>query len=183
MVRRLVQAIRRRIRTHWALANARRTSRQRLDRGQVRRLLVVCYGNIYRSAFVGEFLRRQLDASIEVRSTGFHPVAGRPAPAAHVKMCQALGVELSTHRSAIIQAEDLAWADTIVLMDRHNWDALDAMGANPEKLVWLGSLLPGDIEIADPYGMGDDDARRIVIRMHEAAQTMLSALRDRGGAR
>ncbi len=171
------RALRTRIRSTWARLRARRTTQQRLDRGSIRRVLVICYGNIYRSAFVGQYLMDNLRDSVEVRSAGFHQVVGRPSPTGHVAMSRQFGVDLSGHHSALVGLGDLEWADAIVLMDRHNWAALDDLGADPAKLVWLGALLPDNLEIADPYSMDPDAARAIVTRLHNAATALAEKLR------
>ena len=62
-------------------------------------------------------------------------------------------------------------------MDRHNWAQLRALGADPVKLVWLGSLAPGSVEIADPYTVNQDDAERIVERLHAASLRLIAGLR------
>src|SRR5690606_11208713 len=103
-----------------ALAQARQDSHRRLQSGPVRRVLVVCYGNIYRSPFAAVGLRQQLPADVEVRSSGFHRTAERASPDRHVQMSRGYGVELAGHRSATLTAQDLQWADFVVFMDRHN---------------------------------------------------------------
>ena len=143
----------------------------------MRRVLVVCYGNIYRSPFVGESLRRQLGAQIEVRTAGFHSVSGRPSPERHVQMCHRLSVSLDSHRSNVITPGDLEWADTIVFMDRHNWHALVTMGADPSKLVWLGALFEGPIEIADPYNMDAPAAERLLAHLQAATGAFAERIR------
>lgn len=171
------KALRTRIRSAWARLRARHNTQQRLARGSIRRVLVICYGNIYRSAFVGQYLLDSLRDAVEVRSAGFHPVLGRPSPPAHVEMSRQFGVDLSGHRSALVGLGDLEWADAIVLMDRHNWAALEDLGADPAKLVWLGALLPDTLEITDPYSMDPDAARVIVTRLYNAAAALAEQLR------
>ncbi len=168
-IRRIVASLRRRWRAARAVSGANAATSARLARGAIRRVLVVCYGNIYRSAFIAEYLRQKLGDRLEVRGGGFHRKVGRPSPAPHVRMCAERGVDLEGHRSRCIEAADLEWADTIVLMDRHNWLALDAMGAAPAKLVWAGVLAGGPAEIVDPYGRAEGDARHIVDRLESAA--------------
>lgn len=173
---RLTHAVAVRIESARALATARRDSAARLQRGNAVRLLVVCYGNIYRSAFVGRMLRDRLGAPYEVRSCGFHSVADRPSPERHVRLCSRYGVSLERHRSAVITAEDAAWADLIILMDRHNRAALRALGADEDKFIWLGSLIDGPVEIPDPYKLDDRSAERIVGCMHEATEKLIAHL-------
>lgn len=159
----MIKALLRRLRAYRALATARRDTYQRLKSGgPVRRILVICYGNIYRSAFVAACLRPWLPEKVAIRGAGFHKVADRPSPARHVQMSERFGVSLATHRSRTICKDDVEWADTIILMDRHNWDALSQLGAPASKLVWLGALTEGPVEISDPYELDDATAERIV---------------------
>lgn len=165
------------------MATARRASRLRLRRARVSRILVVCYGNIYRSAFVGALLRSRLPAAVEVRSAGFHPVSGRPSPQRHVQVSRRYGVSLENHRSVVVTAADAQWADVIVLMDRHNWAALNALGAATEKLIWLGGLLSGPVEILDPYTLDDRQAELIVARLRDATEQLIATISDQPAMR
>jgi protein-tyrosine-phosphatase len=171
-IRRIFASLGRRWRAARAVAGAGPATQARLGRGAIRRVLVVCYGNIYRSAFIAEYLRGHLGERVDVRGGGFHQKVGRPSPPDHVRMCAERGVDLAAHRSRCVDAADLEWADTIVLMDRHNWLALDAAGADPAKLVWAGILAGGPAEIVDPYGRAEGDARHIVDRLARAASEL-----------
>lgn len=137
--------------------------------------MVVCYGNIYRSPYAARLLGDRLGSAYEVRSTGFHRVADRPSPPAHVEMSLQSGVDLRAHRSTIMTVDDIQWADAIVLMDRHNWQALRKLGADPGKLIWLGAL-DGGAEIADPYGKPEEDARRLMHRVHRCTEALAAAI-------
>lgn len=173
----MIKALSRRLRAYRALMTARRDTWRRLQSGPVRRILVVCYGNIYRSAFVAARLRDSLPGSVEVRGAGFHQVADRPAPPRHVQMSEKFGVFLAAHRSRTVSEGDVQWADTIILMDRHNWDGLFGLRAAGQKLVWFGAMTEGPIEISDPYELDDATAERIVQRMHQSCERFVSTLR------
>ena len=175
-IQRIVRAVRARLRAAFAVWRAPAVTERRLRGAPMRRVLVLCYGNIYRSAYLGAFLRQHVGADVEVRSAGFHAQAGRPSPARHVSMCQLRGVSLAEHRSRIVSPQDVEWADTVVIMDRHNWLALDAMSAAPEKLLWAGVLASGKPEISDPYGLDDTGAERILARLEAAAQRLAGRL-------
>jgi protein-tyrosine phosphatase len=159
-----------------AVFNARRSTEANLAGLECGRILVVCYGNIYRSPFVERLLQKGLASTFSVRSAGFHPVGDRPAPAGHIEKCRQYGVSLDDHRSSVITSEAVAWADVIVLMDRHNWAALTRHGAKPQQLVWLGALAAGPVEIPDPYHMTDAAAEAVVARMHAACGELLKTL-------
>lgn len=177
MLTRFLRAIRLRLATRLARRNARSDTRAVLARGPFSRVMVVCYGNIYRSPFVAQALRDALGTSIEVRSAGFHRKAGRSSPDAHIRMSGERGVALQDHRSAQLLADDLRWADLIVLMDRYNWARLAAMEADTSKLVWLGSLIDGPVEIPDPYGFDETRAIEVIDQMARATQALAGFLR------
>jgi len=177
MITRIYKALRRRLRAKRALAAARAASLARIQEGKIKRVLVVCYGNIYRSPFAGTSLRQLLPAEIDVRSSGFHRVAGRQSPERHVIMSRARSIDLSTHRSSKVTAEDLQWADIVVLMDRHNWGLLDDLGTDHSKLVWLGAFGPGGVEIADPYELDDAHAQRVLDQLEHASRELAARIR------
>lgn len=175
---RVARALRQRWRAWRSMRSARVAAEARLRVGTaVSRVLVVCYGNIYRSPLFAEILRAQAPR-LEVRSAGFHPRTGRESPSSYVTRCAARGVDLGAHRSALTAAADVAWADTIVCMDRHNWSALDLMGADVAKIVWAGALTEGDVEIPDPYGRPEPEVELIIGRIEAAARRFV----ERAGA-
>lgn len=170
-------ALRRRVRAWRAVRVARESTQARFMGTQIRRVLVVCYGNIYRSPLFGEILRAEAGDVLEVRSAGFHPKTGRTSPPPYVEMCARHGIALAAHRSAAVTPDDLRWADTIVFMDRHNWSALDGQGADPAKLVWAGALSEGTVEIADPYGRPTPEVERIIGQLVSAARRFIERVR------
>jgi protein-tyrosine phosphatase len=175
LIRRAASAIAWRIRCWWAALGAVRHSRAVLDAGAPAKLVVVCYGNIYRSPYAARLLGDRLGPAFQVRSTGFHAAADRPSLPAHVEMSLKSGVDLRAHRSTIITLDDIQWADAIVLMDRHNWQALRQRGADPARLIWLGAF-DGGGEIPDPYGLSSDDALRIMHRVHRCTEALATAI-------
>jgi protein-tyrosine phosphatase len=172
-------ALRRRVRAWRAVRVARESTQARFAGAQVRRVLVVCYGNIYRSPLFGEILRAEAGDVIEVRSAGFHPKTGRASPPPYVEMCARRGFALAPHRSAAVTPDDLRWADTIVLMDRHNWGALEGAGADPAKLVWAGALSEGTVEIEDPYGRPAPEVDRIIGQLESSARRFIERVRGK----
>jgi protein-tyrosine phosphatase len=139
----------------------------------VRRILVVCYGNIYRSPYLAEYIRQKLPGDRQIRSVGFHPRPGRPSPEAHIAMSEKSGVSLAPHRSAVIDPADLLWADTVILMDRFNWVRLMQMGVDENKLLWAGSLAGGEPEIADPYGKDQGFAQEVMGQLARAGDSII----------
>ena len=179
----LPHALGRRLRHQWALAHARRRSSARLQAQTPRRLLVMCYGNIYRSPFVAAWLGMRLPASLgfEIRSAGFHAVLARPSPPDYIRRVADLGIDLGSHRSRLVAPADLEWADVIVIMDRYNWERLQSFGATVEdKIVWLGAFASaGPVEIEDPYALPAPQVQAIVEQMRNAAEGLAQRLRER----
>lgn len=163
-------------RCHRAVAAARRDTLANLAARPARRVLVVCYGNICRSPFVAAYLRQACGDGLEVRSGGFHARPGRPSPERHILMGRAHGVDLSGHRSLVLGPADLAWADVIVLMDRHNWQALQLVAAPADRLVWLGVMDDGPVEILDPYALDDQAAQAVLSRLETCAVRLAEVL-------
>lgn len=122
----------------------------------VRRVLVICYGNICRSPFAGLLLARRLPG-IEVRSAGLEARDGKPAEAGASRMALRHGIDLQDHGAHRMRAEDVEWADLILGMEgwqcarvRHRWPE----GAAKTHL--LGDFFShGPFGIADPYGHDD----------------------------
>lgn len=165
----LIRKFRLRLATQAALRSARNHTRERMNTLRPKRLLVMCYGNIYRSPLVEAYLRRRLAGlpDLELRSAGFHPKGGRTSQKEFIDyVCQRAGLDLSSHRSRVVTASDLAWADGVLIMDRHNWHALAASRDVHDvlaKVLWLGAFGKGDsVEIRDPYGLPRDEMIAIV---------------------
>ncbi len=171
----LLRAMLGRLRTYVALFGARRSTQQNLAKPACR-VLVVCYGNIYRSAFLGGYLAQRAQSRLEVRSTGFHQRIGRSSPERHIAMSREFGVDLSQHRSARIQMSDIDWADIVVIMDRHNWQALSRLNPPRDKVVWAGALTAGEVEIRDPYEMTDQAAKHAIERLRDAGDRLIERL-------
>lgn len=172
----LLRPLVRRLHAWRALRRARAESRERLARVRPRRLLVVCYGNIYRSPFAAAVLSGV--TGIEVRSAGFHPRVGRETPAPFQEVVRRYGVDLSAHRSCALDPAIVAWADVVIVMDRHNWDRLkqDWPQVLP-KVVWLGGFVDdGPVEIIDPYGRSVSDMQIIAERLHRACTCLVRTL-------
>jgi protein-tyrosine-phosphatase len=87
------------------------------------------------------------------------------------------GVELSGHESSQICLDDRDWAQVIVLMDRSIWARLRRYGFHNGRMVWLGALAPGSLEIRDPYELDDESAAAVLNRMATCTERLASALK------
>lgn len=182
----LIRRVHLRMATHVALLKARRQSAYRTRRLPFRRVLVLCYGNIYRSPFVAAYIARGLGAPgcPVVRSAGFHPKVGRRTPDDFVALARdRTGIDLSGHRSTRVSREDFEWADMVLIMDRHNWHATASAAAGADALnrvVWMGALAGTDpVEIEDPYGGSAAVQIAIIDKLIESADQFCRIIRAR----
>lgn len=154
-------------------------STQSISATQGRNLLVLCYGNIYRSPFVATKLSGMLAAQgWAIKSAGFHEKAGRACSDSHIAMAQGYGVDLSEHRSVRIDQVLADWADLIVIMDGHNRDQLRAFADTDRKVVWVGAFVEdARPDIDDPYGRPEKRVRLIVDELDRASVALAAELR------
>ncbi|MCW9024280.1 MAG: hypothetical protein OQK73_06325 [Gammaproteobacteria bacterium] len=175
---RLINKIRRYFHFRPILAEAENTSKRLLTSGKHKHIMVICYGNIYRSPFVEQYLKKNSqDKLLKIQSAGTYPKSNRSSPEKHILMSKEFGLDLAEHRSVVADEALLGWADIIVIMDRHNWTELEKYGETvTNKIVWLGSLSGSNIEIKDPYGMIESEAMLILKKLEYCSAKLINYL-------
>jgi protein-tyrosine phosphatase len=184
-VGRLVAAIRRRVEHHSALRTARQASSTALARAAGSRILVLCYGNIYRSPLVAHLLRTNpLLEKFTIESAGFFPRGGRTCEERYLALLQSRGYDLSGHRSAVVTRQQAVEADLIVIMDRKNWGQLRHLDPSAAaKAVWIGAFTEhGQVEAADPYGKDEAQVLAIIEQLEAGAAAIGRRLAELSGA-
>ncbi len=124
----------------------------------LRRVVVLCYGNICRSPYAASVMARTFaTAGIggEVAQGGFFG-PDRAANERAQTVARARGTELAGHRSRVVTASEAREADLVVVMEAwHARKVVREFGARPERVLQLGDLDPWAVErrgIPDPYG-------------------------------
>ena len=116
-------------------------------------ILFVCYGNICRSPFAEAYLRKIATSGIQVRSCGYYPVADRVCPAEAVFAAKKYDVDLSDHRSRVINDEIIQQSDVIFIFDEKNF--LEITHKYPQIIdkIWFLSQATQEspVVIPDPY--------------------------------
>jgi protein-tyrosine phosphatase len=131
-------------------ALSRRARRAWSEGGEV---LFLCSGNIWRSPFA-EAVVRVTQPDRRVRSAGFFPQPGRPSPPEAVALAaERWGIDLSEHRSAVVDGVAVAHAGAIFLFDAGNVLLLARRHPTALRRAHLvGALDPdGPLLIADPH--------------------------------
>lgn len=135
----------------------RRRALSRLAQLDPQRILVVCHGNICRSPFAAARLRAALESppTRSVASAGFiRP--GRPCPDPARTAAAERGINLGTHRSAVLTRDAVQKCDLCLVMDAEQRRKLvSEFGASVDRIVLLGDLDPDRSHsraVEDPEG-------------------------------
>ena len=141
-----------------ALHEWRRRSRGEpaLAAGPIRRVLVICHGNICRSPFAGRLLAARTPV-LEVRSAGLEAVDGRLAEDAACRAALRFGIDLADHRAHRMNEADAGWADVILGMEGHHVATVQREWPSAKRKTFLlGDFLPHPpFRIDDPWGRED----------------------------
>src|SRR5258708_13929920 len=131
----------------------------------IRRILLVCTGNICRSPLAEALLRRDLTArgfpEIEVSSAGTGAWDGAPGSEGADLVGLERGLDLSGHRARLLTRELVEGADLVLTMARHHRARTDELGGEGHVSV-LGEYAGRDgdeAEVSDPFG-GDLEVYR-----------------------
>ena len=128
-----------------------------------RSVLFVCTANQCRSP-MAEALLKSLAAQRgeadrwQIQSAGTWTEPGRPATQLSQVVMRQRNIDLSDHRSRLIDANLLVAASVILVMTRHHQEAIQAEFPEIQHKVYLLSqLVDRSYDIEDPYGGSLDD--------------------------
>lgn len=155
----------------------------------MKRILVVCTGNICRSPMAAGLLRKLLAdkgvADVEIASAGTYALVGHPAEPLAQRVMEPLGVDISSHRASMLSPELIHWADCILVMTPEHRDVVEEIVPEAiEKVRLLGSYGPGsepDRPILDPYGGSTFHYRTSVVEIVEGLSGFLAKEFDSTG--
>jgi protein-tyrosine phosphatase len=160
----------------------RLAAQSRIAAARVRRILVVCHGNICRSPFGAALLQQRLAAAgfrgVEVSSAGFIG-PGRPPPATAIEAAAARGVDLAACRSRLLDERDFAEGTLVLVMNGSQLDAVRTLIRPGVVAVMLGDLDPAPIQtraIADPVDRPREMFDRVYERIDRCVGTLLDSL-------
>jgi len=124
----------------------------------VKRILVVCTGNLCRSPMVMALLQARLARDDDrrdwqVASAGVWAVEGASASTHGIEEMAERGIDLSRHRARPVSRQLVEAADLVLVMTQHHAEALEAAFPGQACKVHLLSEMVGRrYDIQDPYG-------------------------------
>jgi protein-tyrosine-phosphatase len=137
------------------------------------RALFVCRGNVCRSPFAAAWWASRHPQHI-TRSAGTLPRPGRLVPRRFEEAARARGVDLTSHRSSILSAHDLEWADAVIVMDFANLTDVDRL--RRRSAVDVPVLLLGDVDggqpVTDPFALPPDATAEVLGQMMSLLETL-----------
>jgi protein-tyrosine-phosphatase len=129
---------------------------QELHKRQIRKVLVLCYGNICRSPLAAALAAKKY-SNVSFFSAGFHTLTGRHCPEFVLGAAMRLGIDLTEFRSKCVDAKMIDESELILIMDTYNYELLKARFPHAlDRALFLGIFLPRpQLEINDPYDNPD----------------------------
>jgi protein-tyrosine-phosphatase/predicted ATP-grasp superfamily ATP-dependent carboligase len=152
-------------------------------------ILFVCKGNICRSPFAVEYARRILPERIAMASAGYYPEPLRRCPGEAVAAAARFGIDLSSHRSTVLDGGMIAGADLILVFDDENHERvlLDFPEA-ADRVFYVGTLGGSsgegrEFDIPDPWGGDAATFGRCYTSIRAALDRLMPVLRSGGDTR
>ena len=123
---------------------------------EARNVLLVCHGNIIRSAFAARLVTSALKGNnhtVCITSAGLEAVPGRAADPTALRLADARGIALDGHTASRVTPERVAASDIIFVMDVDQLITMrrrfPAARGKTFLLTSLASRIP--LEVRDPY--------------------------------
>ena len=139
----------------------------------MKRVLLVCTGNICRSPLAEVMLRRELGLrgadGVEVWSAGTGAWEGAPASEGAYLVALENDLDLSEHRAPLLTREVVQDADVILTMARHHRARVHELGGEGRVHVlgeFVGRTGP-QAEVADPFGSDLEVYRDTYVELDE----------------
>jgi len=151
----------------------------------MKRILMVCLGNICRSPLAEEILRSKVNPTeVEVDSAGtsdYH--VGEKPDRRSIDVGKKHGLDLSFQRARQFQTSDFDRFDFIYVMDSQNYQNVVKLARNEadtQKVDLISNVLhPGQNRpVPDPYYGGDDGFERVFQMLDNACETIAEKLNN-----
>jgi len=150
-------------------------------------IIIVCKGNVCRSAFLAQYLRQILPPSdrFSVTSAGLHTRNGSVSPELAVRCAKKFGVDLSSHTGAQLSRSHVQRADLVVGMEPiHHVEFCLRYFKWRKKFLLLRAIekMPDSLVIHDPNEKGRKSFQKCFSLLVRDGKILGSVLQEIGGA-
>ena len=124
----------------------------------MKKILLVCTGNICRSPLAAALLQRAIAErgadGIEVSSAGTGAWDGAPVSEGAYLVGLEQGLDLSAHRARLLTRDLVEHSDVILTMARHHRARVDELGGQGRVFVFgeYAGRTGDEAEVSDPFG-------------------------------
>lgn len=148
-----------------------------LPAGPIRRVVVICQGNICRSPFAAKWLADRAP-ELEVRGAGLAASPGEVAQPGAVRVAPRFGVRLDDHRARRLDEETVDWADLVVGMEGQHVGSVATLSPRAAARTFiLGEFAPKPpYLIPDPWGLPDEVFQGTFERIVAATDALIDAI-------
>lgn len=132
-------------------------------------VLLVCTANICRSPMAEALLRARLgEAAVDwrIESAGTWALDGEQAAPRAIKVLKTRGIDLSQHRSRVVDPNMLNQSRLVLVMEKGHKEALQVeFPRYAHKVFLLSEMVGEDFEIKDPIGRSTADFEKTAVEL------------------
>lgn len=154
---------------------------------RARTVLILCQGNVSRSVFAAHVLATAVrdNPALSIRSAGLGTEPGWRAHPRVAARCQALNIDIRSHRSVAVTAELVKAADVVFVMEVSQLVAMTRRFFGARRKTFLLACLAPDVpmDIEDPAGKPDSEVDACVDHVARALEPLIDVLVQRNGSR
>ena len=148
----------------------------------MKKILMVCLGNICRSPLAQGILETKVDANevfVDSAGTGAYHI-GKLPDSRSISVAKKHGIDITNQRARQFQVEDFDEFDVIFVMDQSNYQNIIRLARTVEdkgkvKMI-LNEISPEDNSVPDPYYGGDRGFDNVFKMLDEACSIVASKL-------
>tara|TARA_B100000963_G_C22241950_1_gene500427 strand:- start:142 stop:606 length:465 start_codon:yes stop_codon:yes gene_type:complete len=137
----------------------------------MKRILMVCLGNICRSPLAEGILQSKLNSKdffVDSAGTAAYHIGESPDNRS-IKIAKKYGIDLTNQRARQFRSEDFLKFDLIYAMDKKNYQNICSLAKDDAEIKKVRMILkemnsPSNNSVPDPY-YGDDDGFETVYQM------------------
>ncbi len=144
----------------------------------MKKILMVCLGNICRSPLAEGILKSKVDSSkVFVDSAGtsaFHQ--GALPDSRSIAIANTYGIDITDQRSRPFTVEDFDYFDIIYTMDKSNFNNVINLARNEEDIAKVKMILGKGKEVPDPYYGGEHGFKNVFLMLDEVCEQIKTEL-------